>query len=148
MGYAGVAGVHEWIVLQRRAVAARPRQLEERMAAARDLIDRDERGIMYRQDRPRVSAEQRARIDSLMAEVHAEIAILAETFRFASEVQDAARSMAGLLAITWQSLGEIRSTSLAGHGDIDRGLRDTLDPSVNRLMDLVLALEKEAAAGS
>lgn len=130
---------------QLRAVSIRLRLLEERLEAMTDLMDGAGHGILYRRDRPRLTGEQRARIDSLVAQVRIEIALLAETFDLSSEEQDAAGKIVGLLAMTWQSLGDIRSERLAGHGEVDPGLRATLDPSVDRLLALVLALEKEAS---
>lgn len=130
---------------QLRAVSIRLRLLEERLEAMTDLMERDARGVLFHRDRPRLTVEQRARIDSLVAQLRSEIALLAQTFDLPSEEQDAAGKIVGLLAMTWQSLGDIRSERLAGHGEVDPGLRATLDPSVDRLLALVLALEKEAS---
>lgn len=132
---------------QARAVAIRLRLLEERLALVRHLMDVNERGTLYRRDRAAFTPGQRARIEALMAEVQAEIASVTVSFGLPAEEQDAARRIVGLLAMTWQSLGDIRAGSLGAHGAVDPGLRQTLDPSVERLLELVLAMEK-AASGS
>ena len=82
-----------------------------------------------------------------MVEIRAEIAHVADTFGLASEEQDAARRIIGLLGITWEGLGDVRAGRLRGLGDVDPELQVLLNPSVERLMRLVLALQ-EAATGA
>jgi len=126
---------------QERAVAVRLRMLEERLAIIARLMDDDERGRLYRRDRAPYSAEQRARIEAAIFEIRAEVAQVADTFGLASEEQDAARRIVGLLGITWEGLGDVRAGRLRGLGDVDPALREQLNPSVERLMDLVLDLQ-------
>ena len=126
---------------QERAVAVRLRMLEERLAIMARLMDDDERGRLYRRDRAPYSAEQRARIEAVILEIRAEIAQIADTFGLASEQQDAVRRIVGLLGITWEGLGDVRTGRLRGLGDVDPALREQLNPSVERLMDLVLDLQ-------
>ena len=126
---------------QERAVAIRLRLLEERLAIIGRLMDQDERGRLYRRDRAPYSAKQRARMEALIVEIRAEIAHIADTFGLASEEQDAARRIVGLLGITWEGLGDVRTGRLRGLGDVDPALREQLNPSVERLMDLVLDLQ-------
>jgi len=130
---------------QERAVAVRLRMLEERLAIIRRLVDEDERGRLYRRDRAPYSAEQRARIEAVVREIRAEIARVADTFGLASEEQDAARRIVGLLGITWEGLGDVRTGRLRGLGDVDPALREQLNPSIERLMDLVLDLQEIAS---
>jgi hypothetical protein len=130
---------------QERAVAVRLRMLEERLAIMARLMDDDERGRLYRRDRAPYSAEQRARIEAVILEIRAEIAQIADTFGLASEQQDAVRRIVGLLGITWEGLGDVRTGRLRGLGDVDPALREQLNPSVERLMDLVLDLQEIAS---
>ena len=130
---------------QERAVAVRLRMLEERLAIMARLMDEDERGRLYRRDRAPYSAEQRARIEAVVREIRAEIARVADTFGLASEEQDAARRIVGLLGITWEGLGDVRTGRLRGLGDVDPALREQLNPSIERLMDLVLDLQEIAS---
>ena len=133
---------------QERAVTIRLRLLEERLAIIGRLMDQDEHGRLYRRDRAPVSAEQRARMEALIVEIRVEIARVADTFHLASEEQDAARRIVGLLGITWESLGDIRAGRLGGRGDVDPGIHELLNPSVERLMQLVLALQETATRAS
>ena len=109
---------------QERAVAVRLRMLEERLAIMTRLMDEDERGRLYRRDRAPYSAAQRARIEAVIREIRAEIARVADTFGLASEEQDAARRIVGLLGITWEGLGDVRAGRLRGLGDVDPALRE------------------------
>lgn len=129
---------------QERAVAIRLRLLEERLAIIGRLMDEEERGRLYHRDRAPFSAEQRARMEALMVEIRAEIVDVADTFGLASEEQDAARRIIGLLGITWEGLGDVRTGRLRGFGDVNPELQVLLNPSVERLMQLVLALQKVA----
>jgi hypothetical protein len=130
---------------QERAVAVRLRMLEERLAIIARLMDEDEHGRLYRRDRAPYSAEQRARIEAVTVEIRAEIDHVADTFGLASEEQDAARRIVGLLGITWEGLGDVRTGRLRGLGEVDPALREQLNPSIERLMDLVLDLQGIAA---
>ena len=130
---------------QERAVAVRLRLLEERLATMARLMDDDERGRLYRRARAPYSAEQRARIEAVIVEIRAEIDHVADTFGLASEEQDAARRIVGLLGITWEGLGDVRTGRLRGLGDVDPALREQLNPSIERLMDLVLDLQEVAS---
>ena len=130
---------------QDRAVAVRLRMLEERLAIITRLMDEDEGGRLYRRDRAPYSAAQRARIEAVTVEIRAEIAHVADTFGLASEEQDAARRIVGLLGITWEGLGDVRAGRLRGLGDVDPALREQLNPSIERLMALVLDLQEIAS---
>ena len=130
---------------QERAVAVRLRMLEERLAIITRLMDDDERGRLYRRDRAPYSAEQRARIEAAIVEIRAEVAHVADTFGLASEEQDTARRIVGLLGITWEGLGDVRAGRLRGLGDVDPALREQLNPSIERLMDLVVDLQEIAS---
>ena len=79
-----------------------------------------------------------------MVEIRAEIAHMADTFGLASEEQDAARRIIGLLGITWEGLGDVRAGRLRGLGDVDSELQVLISPSVERLMQLVLAMQETA----
>ena len=80
-----------------------------------------------------------------IVEIRAEVAHVADTFGLASEEQDAARRIVGLLGITWEGLGDVRAGRLRGLGDVDPALREQLNASIERLMDLVVDLQEIAS---
>ena len=131
---------------QRRAIAVSMRLLEERLSVIRDMLDRDDGGTLYRRARPRMTPEQGATVAALMAEIRGRVDDVAATFRLSSEDRDAKATIVALLAMSWQNLGEIDSRGMRAYGEVDPALPDLLDPMVQRLMDLVFALEE--AVGS
>jgi len=129
---------------QRRAVVVALRQLEERLARIEEILDRDESGALYRRSRPRLSSDERERAGAILAELRAAIASVAETHGLPAEERDPGREIAGLLRISWESLAEIDSRRLGAYGRVDPGLRASLDPTLERMMALVVAIEEIA----
>jgi hypothetical protein len=133
---------------QARALAITLRLVEERLAAIRAILERDERGRLYRRLRPRFTAEQAARIERLMAGLDASIAAAADAFGLQCEDRDANGIMVAMLAMSWQSLGEMDTRGMRAYGDTDPQLDDLLDPAVERMLGLVRELELALAASS
>ena len=127
---------------RRRAVGLRLRLLEERLATVRRLLLEAEEGRLYRRRRPSMTADREARMLALIDEAVLEIAAAAERLRVPRVEQDAAAKMGGILAIAWQGIGEALASNLRGFGEVDPMLAAELDPSIERLMDLVLELER------
>ena len=122
------------------------RLLEERLSAIGDMLDRDDGGTMYRRARPGMTPEQAGSIAALLAEIRRRIDDVAATFRLSSEDRDAKATIVALLAMSWQNLGEIDSRGMRAYGEVDPALPGLLDPMVQRLMDLVRALEDVVAS--
>ena len=131
---------------QRRAIAVSLRLLEERLSAIGDLLERDEGGTLYRRARPRMTPEQAAAIAGLLAEIRGRVDAAAGTFRLPAETRDAKATIVALLAMSWQNLGEIDARGMRAYGEVDPALPGLLDPMVQRLMDLVFALEEAVAS--
>jgi len=130
---------------QERALAIALRLLEERLATIAEILGRDDGGVLYLRRRPRLAAEQAARIDRLIAEIRVSIAAAAETFRLPREERDGAGMIIALLSMSWQSLGEVDTRGMRAYGEADPRLGDALDPRVQQLMDLVVKLESAVA---
>jgi hypothetical protein len=126
---------------QERAVGVALRLLEERLARIEEVAGSDESGVLYRRVRPGWTDAERARFDAIAAELRATIASISETFHLAREDQDSAAEIAGLMRVTWENLAGIQARHLRAYGRVDPSLRDTLDPSIERLLALVSALE-------
>lgn len=133
---------------QERAVSVALRLLEERLARVEDLLDRDEAGLLYRRIRPSWASEDRARADAIVAELRSTIASVSRAFDLTHEERDSARQIAGLMRLSWESLAEVGSRRLRAYGHVDPALRDTLDPALERLVELVSALEDVALGES
>ncbi len=128
---------------QQRAVAVTLRMLEEQLAEAERLMEREEQGILYRRS-AQFTPQQRAVMGTLIAQMREEIERAARQFHLPTQERDAAQEIAGSLALTWESLEEIRSRKLKSYGAVDASLKETLDPIVQRLIKLVFELEDVA----
>jgi hypothetical protein len=128
---------------QERAVAVTLRLLEERLAEIQQLMEVDERGILYHLVAD-FTPEQQVQMNQVIAELGATIKSVAETFHLPRDEQSPARKIMGLLSVSWESLGDIRSRQLRAYGEVDPELKETLDPYVQKLTRLVLALEDVA----
>lgn len=129
---------------QQRAVATALRLLEERLSRVEDIIGRDESGALFNRPRPTWSFAEAEQVGAMLAELRAAIASVAETHRLSPEEKDPGREIAGLLRVSWESLAEIDSRRLRSYGRVDPGLRNSLDPALERMMTLVAAIEQVA----
>ena len=120
------------------------RLLEQRLGRVEALLDSDEEGLLYRRLRPAWSREERARVDATLADLRSTIASISCEFHLAVQQRDSAREIAGLMGVSWENLAEVGSRRLRAYGEVDPALRATLDPALDRLMDLVSALEDVA----
>lgn len=102
-----------------RAIAIRLRNLEERLATVDALLDTDETGTLYRRDRARLSPDDRWRIAGVVGALRAEITGLAAALGLPREEQDSARRIVAIVAMAWQSVGDLRSASRRGHGAVE-----------------------------
>ena len=133
---------------RRRAVGLRLRLLEERLATVRRLLLEGEEGRLYRRRRPSMTAGREARMLALIDEAVLEIAAAADRLRVPRAEQDAAAKIGGILAIAWQGIGEALASNLRGFGEGDPLLSVELDPSIERLMDLVIELQRTMAGSA
>jgi len=120
---------------QRRALAVTLRHLEETLANIERVMNHDEYGILYR----RVASftpPQRAQMERLIQTMREEIRRAALTFDLPIEEQNVARYIAGTLALTWEMLEEMRPRKLGNYGAVDPTLEETLDPILQRLIEL------------
>jgi hypothetical protein len=128
---------------QQRAVTVTLRLLEERLADIERVADEDEEGILYRRV-ARFTPQQRRQMQERIRAMRAEIRRAAQQFQLAREDQDAARYIVGTLSLSWESLEEIRARKLKSYGEVDPALKDTLDPIVRQLIQLLFRLQDAA----
>ena len=126
---------------QERALTVALRLLEERLARVEDIIRRGESGRLYRRPRLSLSRTERARIDAILVDLRATIASVADAHRLPCEERDPIREISGLMSVSWESLAEVESRGLRSYGRVDPGLRDSLDPALERMLELVTTLE-------
>lgn len=130
---------------QKRAVTVTLRLLEERLADIERVIAADERGILYERVASFTPA-QRARMDELIGALREQIRRVAEEFHLPRESYSAARYVVGTVSLLWESVEEIRARKLKSYGEVDPSLKQTLDPLLHRIIQLLFALT-DAARG-
>lgn len=126
---------------QRSSVAITLRHLERALARAEVLLGSPEEGILSR-TATNITPEQAAGARRLIGETRREIAATAAAFALPAEEQDGRREIAGLLALAWESLEDARAAKLGRYGAVAPALAAGLDPHIEQLIALVLALER------
>jgi hypothetical protein len=85
---------------------------------------------------PERGTTARARIREALAGV----AALSEALFLECEVHDVSASIRAMMSTSCANLMDARTTSLPGYGRVDQALAPLLDPMVERLADLALAI--------
>ncbi len=124
---------------QRSAVAHTLRTLELTLRGALSEAGRREQGILYRRDGA-LSEEQAGEIERLIDAGLREIDALAQTLALPTEAFSNRTALLGQLNVLWVDLHEIRAESLRGYGQVNPDLALTLNPRIERLIELVTAL--------
>lgn len=125
---------------QRRAISVTLRLLEERLVDIEQVMNGNAQGILYRRT-ARFTSQQRKEMRKLIAAMREEIRRAATQFHLAVEEQSAERYISGKLSMSWESLEDTRSRKLKAYGEVDPALKETLDPILQRLIDLLFTLE-------
>ncbi|MCL4393756.1 MAG: hypothetical protein M1482_02910 [Chloroflexi bacterium] len=128
---------------QRRAVTVSLRLLEERLANVDRMIHEGEQGTLYSRPVP-FTVGQVTQMEALIAAMRDEIRRVAAEYELPSEEQNAARAIVGALAMSWESLEEVRPRRLRNYGSVDPGLKETLEPRLKHLIRLLFDLQATA----
>jgi len=126
-------------------VAVRLRHLEEVLATIERLIDSEDSGVLYRRVKPAFGREQRSQMEALIVAIRGAVGAVADELHLSRDEQRSRQRIIGLLATAWQSLGEVDARHLAGYGAVDPELTRVIDPALERIAGLVLALQRVAA---
>ncbi len=102
-------------------------------------------GILYQSSLP-LSNGEREEMQALVNAARQEIAALAERLQLDATEEDGRRSAAAHLSYVWTILEDIRPTKLRRYGEVDPDLHESLGPGLDRLIALMLALERLLAA--
>ncbi len=131
---------------QKRAVVVTLRLLEERLAQIERVANEDDEGVLYRRT-AHFSLEQREKMDELILAMRGQIRRAAVRFRLPQEEQDAVSEIVAKLDLAWESLEDSRPRKLGAYGNVDPGLKETLDPILQELIRLLFRLEAVARDG-
>ncbi len=126
---------------QKRGLEATLRILEITLDDIGDVLDRDRDGTLYAV-RNWIPPERTAELLRLSAEARTLIADLARRYHLKKQERDGARVISGLLSVRWEALEDTRPEKLHRYGPVDPKLVSELGPAIERLIDLVLAMER------
>ena len=96
-------------------------------------------GILYRTSL-RLSAERRAAILACIAEALEGVSRLAERFNLRPVDEPLENKIAAEMSINWANLIDTRSDKLRRYGPVDPKLQELLDPDMEHLAQLALAI--------
>jgi hypothetical protein len=101
-------------------------------------------GILYkyRMDLP---PERRVLMQQKIAAGLALVEELAQTLQLEPEVIDLTGSVRGQMSESWANLIDSRAVKLRRYGEVDPGLAQPLDPTLNRLIQIAADLSQLAA---
>lgn len=126
---------------QQSALTIALRHLELVLARVEVLLAGPQEGLLYRTVTD-LSPDQTVTARRLIGELRDEMTTMVYEFGLTPDAQDGRREIIGRLAIAWEGLEDARSTKLGRYGVVDPTLAARLDPHIDRLVELVLALER------
>lgn len=89
--------------------------------------------------------ETKASIQQLIEEVREGLRELKDRFQLDLEVQSTSRAIFGKVPLLWEIMTDTDASRLRGYGEIDPGLKEVLDPSIERLSRLLLSMHQLVA---
>ena len=131
---------------QKRALAVQLRNLEQVLFRVSHFIrEKPEEGLLTHYIP--VPETIRPRLEVLIEQMHEEIALLVKQFELQPKAVDSRGCINAKMALTWSSLNEVLSSKLKRYGEVDPALSESLDPCLNRLIDLALRIAEVAKGG-
>ena len=131
---------------QKRALAVQLRNLEQVLFRVNHLIrERPEEGILTHYIP--VPEPIRPRLEALAEQMRVEIALLAKQYELQPKAVDSRSHIKAKMALTWSGLNEVLSSKLKRYGEVDPALSESLDPCLNRLIDLALQIAEVVRGG-
>jgi hypothetical protein len=131
---------------QKRALEVQLRNLEQVLYRVGHRIrERPEEGLLTHYIP--VPETVRRRFEALIEQMHEELAVLIRQFELQPKAVDSRSYINATMALTWSSLNEVLSSKLKRYGEVDPALSESLDPCLNRLIDLALQVAKVARGG-
>lgn len=124
---------------QRDSIANTLRTLEMTLRRALSDLNSQDQGVLY-QCEGALSDEDVDQVKHIVDIGLDEISMLAQSLALPVETRDNRAALLGQLSVLWGDLHEIRAESLRGYGQVNPALAPVLNPHVERLVELVMAL--------
>ena len=126
---------------QKTSLVVTLRLLESTLDDIAGILERDREGILYAV-RTRMPAEKASEMARLSAEARILLTDLPHRYHLENQERDGAKVISGLLSARWEALEDTRPQKLKRYGPVDPELVPDLGPPVERLIELVLAMER------
>jgi hypothetical protein len=125
---------------QRVSLEITLRLFEESLRQGLAYLDGNETdGIWYKR-RLDLPAEKQSQARKIVVEALDEIGRLAREFRLVKIEENSAGDVRAQMSQSWANLEDVKSKKLKGYGVVDARLGKALDPHIDRLAHLALAL--------
>lgn len=128
---------------QKNALEIELRHLEQALLRARGFIRHPPEDCRLTSYRP-ISETARLRLEELIDQVLAEIAVLVNRFELQPQVEDLGSYINAAMAQAWADLYDTLSPKLRRYGAVDPALAETLDPHIRSLIRLTYELGQAA----
>lgn len=132
---------------QRRVLAVRFSQLEERLSEIERILTSHSEGSLFSRRVDRISAEERSRLSELLGRVREELRDVDQVLSPDYGGYSIRAQVQSILAFAWSDLEDTRPQKLAGYGPISNEAESFLSPRIQRLIDLVLKMSSVLSAG-
>ncbi|NPV09704.1 MAG: hypothetical protein HPY83_17310 [Anaerolineae bacterium] len=125
---------------QRNSLVATLRACEKSLREAQEQLRGPlTEGILYRRVLNLPAGRRQSALD-LVEECLALLAEIARGFDLRPAEEDLAQAIAASMTVCWANLGDAKSGKLRAYGEVDPRLGEALDPSLDRLERLALAI--------
>ncbi len=131
---------------QRNALATNLQQLERSLNEIERLLDSPPAGVTYTTEVGLGPATAR-QIRERCRDLRSQIAEIAATFELPQRRWDGRRIIVAEMSVAWADLEDMRPPKLRRYGAVDPTLNETLAPRLERLIELVLAVQELASRG-
>lgn len=131
---------------QRTAVSTTLLHLERALDEIERLLDGPSSGVTYTTE-VNLAPTTAQQIRRVCGDIRSEIAAMAERFELPPHRWYGRQVIVGEMTSTWTNLEEIRPERLRRFGAVDPTLTETLAPGLERLIQLVWAVQNLASRG-
>lgn len=131
---------------QRTAVSTTLLQLEKSLDEIERLLAGSGNGVTYATE-VNLAPATAQQIQAVSAEIRREIAVMVDRFGLSHHRWSARQVIVAEMTSSWTNLEEIRPDRLKRYGAVDPALNETLSPGLERLIDLVRAMQTLASRG-
>jgi len=126
---------------QKRAIYVALVEADEMMSELERLsLNQSTSGILPQMDTSLPELEQHKIID-LVHQVRKEIKAIVELFQLQPKIRKLYPQISGIINTLCSDLEDVKSAKLSGYGTVDPSLKDTLDPHLDWILELLLSFQ-------